>query len=365
VADTGIGLTQEQIDKVFEPFTQADSSTTRKFGGSGLGLAICKRLATILEGDLSVESLPGRGSSFILEIDTGSLEGVAMVSDFREAGIEIEIAPIEQSNMRGRVLLAEDGPDNQLLLATHLRKGGLEVTLAENGRIAVEKALDAVEKGESFDVILMDMQMPEMDGYDATTFLREQGYKRPIVALTAHAMAGDREHCIAAGCDEYLTKPITRAKLLNTIAPFLGRGHSPPESVRHGAVDESQVVRVAGALEPLVPLVSELADDEDLKEIVIQFVDNLAARAMRIEEALAESDVETLTRLAHQLRGAGTGFGFPSITRAGELTEEALTGKGAARLDAARPHIADLVTQCRRAALSSPSSSSTATARSA
>jgi HPt (histidine-containing phosphotransfer) domain-containing protein len=184
-------------------------------------------------------------------------------------------------------------------------------------------------------------------------------------------MAGDREHCIAAGCDEYLTKPITRAKLLNTIAPFLGRGHSQPESVCHGAVDESQVVRVAGALEPLVPLVpleplvSELADDEDLKEIVIQFVDNLAARAMRIEEALAESDVETLTRLAHQLRGAGTGFGFPSITRAGELTEEALTGKGAARLDDARPHIADLVTQCRRAALSSPSSSSTATARSA
>jgi signal transduction histidine kinase/CheY-like chemotaxis protein/HPt (histidine-containing phosphotransfer) domain-containing protein len=360
VADTGIGLTQEQIAKVFEPFTQADSSTTRKFGGSGLGLAICKRLATILEGDLSVESLPGRGSSFILEVETGSLDDVAMISDFREAGLAPEaVAPADQTSMRGRVLLAEDGPDNQLLLATHLRKGGLDVTLAENGRVAVERALEALEKGESFDVILMDMQMPEMDGYDATTFLREQGYKRPIIALTAHAMAGDREHCIAAGCDEYLTKPITRAKLLSTIAPFLGHGQRAHD---HGArdghhVEASTVVRRATALEPLEPLVSELADDEDLKEIVVQFVDNLAARALRLEEALAERDVETLSRLAHQLHGAGTGFGFPMITAAGATVEQALDGKGAPALDAARPAVAELVALCRRAALSSTSSS--------
>ena len=363
VADTGIGLTKAEIEMVFEPFTQADSSTTRKFGGSGLGLAICKRLATILEGKLDVESL-GRGSSFVLEIDAGPLEGVAMISDFREAGLVVEPVPAPQAQMRGRVLLAEDGPDNQLLLATHLRKGGLDVTLAENGRIAVERALAALEKGESFDVILMDMQMPEMDGYDATGFLREQGYKRPIIALTAHAMAGDREQCIAAGCDEYLTKPVTRAKLLATIAPFLGCGTTDSARLRDDAATEpssageaSTVVRRADATEALEPLVSELAEDEDLKEIVVQFVDSLHARALRLEEALAENDIETLTRLAHQLRGAGTGFGFPSITRAGEAAEEALYGKGAAGVAAARPHLAELVTQCRRAALSSPSSS--------
>ncbi len=233
VVDTGIGMTQEQSSKLFQPFMQADASTTRKFGGTGLGLSISKRLAEALGGDITISSSPGEGSTFSVTVETGSLDGVTIrenvTETMAESKHEAKVADAPASKLDCRLLLAEDGPDNQRLISFVLKKAGAEVTLAENGLIAHDKALEAREAGESFDVILMDMQMPIMDGYQATQKLREANYTGPIVALTANVMSGDHEKCLQAGCDGYATKPIDRAKLFATIAEFLAPDTSATE----------------------------------------------------------------------------------------------------------------------------------------
>jgi CheY-like chemotaxis protein len=224
IVDTGVGMTKEQVARLFRPFTQADASTTRKFGGTGLGLTISKRLAEKLGGDVQVmETAPGAGTRFRVIVGTGPLAGVRMLGDPRSVTVfatEATTGPSDPQRTRRldcHILLAEDGPDNQRLIAHVLRKAGAEVTVVENGKLALDAALAARERGNPFDVILMDMHMPVMDGYEATGLLREKGYSGPIIALTAHSMAGDREKCIQTGCDEYATKPIDRAVLIEAI----------------------------------------------------------------------------------------------------------------------------------------------------
>jgi signal transduction histidine kinase/DNA-binding NarL/FixJ family response regulator len=346
IADTGIGLTKAQTRKLFAPFAQADSSTTRRFGGTGLGLSIAKRLATLLGGDITVESLPGRGSSFTLTVETGSLEGVAMLSDLHEAGVPLDSSHAAErvsqlpEKIAARVLLAEDGPDNQILVMTHLRRAGADVTVAANGRIAVELARAAVEAGAPFDLILMDMQMPEMDGYTATATLRKEGYQSAIVALTAHAMEGDREACIAAGCDDYLTKPIDRDKLLRTVARY-------GEKTR-AAIESGDTILATSAFisAPDAPLLSELANDPDVADMVAAFVGVASSRADAVVAALAQGDTPTIRRLVHQLKGAAGGYGFPSITEQAKAVEEALAGGDQVRVTLA---VQALSTLCYRA----------------
>jgi len=220
VIDTGIGLSEEQIGLLFQPFSQADSSMRRRFGGTGLGLAISRRLAVMLGGDVSVTSVLGKGSKFTLAIDTGPVEGVKLVdlpldvAEPRWQGVTDEL------KLNCRILLVEDGPDNQRLITFILRKAGAEVTVAENGQAAVYLALAAQRVNNPFDVILMDMQMPVMDGYEATRSLRNAGYTKPIIALTAQAMREDYKNCIDAGCDGYLAKPINRIDLLQSLEAY-------------------------------------------------------------------------------------------------------------------------------------------------
>lgn len=224
IIDTGIGMTHEQKAKLFQSFSQADTTMTRRFGGTGLGLMISQRLAQMLGGDIVVASTPGEGSSFSVTIETGSLQGVAMLHQVDEADMshrELNGQPKTATRLKGRILLAEDGPDNQRLISFILRKAGAEVTVAENGRIAYEKAIAAAQTDEPFDVILMDMQMPELDGYGATRLLRSEGFKGPIIALTAHALTGERETCLEAGCDDFANKPIDKPKLFGMIAGYL------------------------------------------------------------------------------------------------------------------------------------------------
>lgn len=326
VSDTGVGMSSDQLSHLFQPFNQGDNSVTRRFGGTGLGLAISKRLALMMEGDLTASSEPGQGSQFTLAIpmpdssemklyhpatpvfvarptsqrrppgskaieerfdppvesmstwqsdsDLYSSLGVgqpvaseddqpeqlpqpstpeltaevlsrsadaspASIAD--EAGdhdqpqgrIYINDEPLPESASRrmaapetegprkARVLLAEDGVDNQRLIGFILRRAGIDVTVAEDGQQAVDLILPAIDSEEPFDLVLMDIQMPVLDGINATAIIREAGYVGPIVALTAHAMKGDREQCLAAGCDDFATKPIDRETFITKIEQYL------------------------------------------------------------------------------------------------------------------------------------------------
>ncbi len=184
VVDTGLGMTEEQVSRLFTPFTQADASTTRRFGGTGLGLSISKRFAQMLDGDLSVESKLNVGSTFRLEVAVGNLKGVPILNGPIEASSSRVRPPAEQEvHISGHVLLAEDGPDNQRLISFVLRHAGAEVTVADNGQMAVDLALAALRERKPFACVLMDMQMPVLDGYEATRKLRAEGYPGPIVAL--------------------------------------------------------------------------------------------------------------------------------------------------------------------------------------
>ncbi|NUQ68129.1 MAG: response regulator [Phycisphaerales bacterium] len=225
VVDTGIGLTPEQQSRLFGSFAQADASTTRNFGGTGLGLRISRRLARLLGGDVTLTSEAGRGSTFTAVVATGPLAGVVMLtpeaaSKTRHANVQGESDGAMISLAGVRVLLVDDGPDNLRLATFHLSKAGAVVTTAENGRAAIEHMSDdgtlagRVDRAP-FDVVLMDMQMPELDGYNATRWLRERGCRLPIIALTAHAMSDDARKCKDAGCDDYATKPIAKPRLLS------------------------------------------------------------------------------------------------------------------------------------------------------
>lgn len=223
VSDTGIGMSAEMLDRLFSPFTQADSSTRRQYGGTGLGLTISRRLAELLGGQITVQSTLGQGSRFTVRVPTGPLKGVRLLESTQASILPSHAPSSDQSESNAlplegcRTLLAEDGPDNQRLIACLLKKAGAEVAVAENGRVAVDLALVSQAEGRPFHVILMDMQMPVMDGYEAVRTLRTHGWTGPILALTAHAMAEDRQKCLDAGCNDYLTKPVARAKLVEVV----------------------------------------------------------------------------------------------------------------------------------------------------
>ncbi len=336
VIDTGVGLTSVAQHKLFTPFTQADASTTRKFGGTGLGLTISKRLAEMLGGDISVRSAQGQGSTFVLTLETGPLDGVPMLEDPREAhGRPAARRPARgaKQRLRGRILLAEDAPDSQRLLSFYLRRAGAEVAVAENGKVACEMALAAAAAGTSFDVILMDMQMPELDGYGAAAQLRAEGYSRPIIALTAHAMEGDREKCLRAGCDDFATKPIDPATLIETIQQHLARGRD------HATLESPEASPV---------LVSTLTSEiPEVAHLTAQFVAGLSGRVAAIERSLAEGDFEALGTLAHQLKGTAGLYGFPSLMEAAANLEVSANARQS--LDDLREQVRVLADLCRRA----------------
>ena len=225
VVDTGIGMTPEQIGHIFHAFTQGDPSVQRRFGGTGLGLVISKRLAEMLGGDITVESTPGQGSTFRATVATGPIEGIRRIEGDVEPHAPASAEPTRADapapvRLDGRVLLAEDGLDNQRLISLVLRNAGAEVVVVDNGRSAVEAALGHATAGRRrpFDVILMDVEMPELDGLSATRELRALGYDGPIVAVTARAMQNELDQCLAAGCDTVVAKPFDRRSLLETVA---------------------------------------------------------------------------------------------------------------------------------------------------
>jgi signal transduction histidine kinase/CheY-like chemotaxis protein/HPt (histidine-containing phosphotransfer) domain-containing protein len=340
ISDTGIGMDEAQRAKLFQSFSQADDSMTRRFGGTGLGLTISKRLAVILGGDITVESEVGKGSCFTVEIDAGDLSDVEMLH-----GLVESMAPLPETShvmtkvvLNGRILLAEDGLDNQRLISTHLRKAGAEVTIAPNGQVA----LDLVEH-EPFDLILMDMQMPVLDGYGSASKMRKLGYTMPIIALTAHAMADDRAKCINAGCTEYLSKPVDREKLLSTVADYLARARGITGGATQTAQSqlsmEPQKTQSPGGIE------SEFANDPDMKDLVDEYVQRLPVEVAKMTSLLNSGEIESLRRVAHQLKGSGGGYGFNQITSLAAVADHSI--KDGAPIEKLKSEIDSLIEHIR------------------
>jgi two-component system CheB/CheR fusion protein len=216
VIDTGIGISAEQQAALFAPFTQADGSITRRYGGTGLGLAISKRLVELLGGNISVESTEGQGSTFTFLVATGSLDEVPLATESTLPAPQ-PLPPL--TRLTGRhILIVDDRRDMRYLIQTYLEEAGAAVTSASDGAMAVEIVREAHARGKSFDGIVLDMQMPVMDGFQAAPRLRAAGHTSRIIALTANAMKGDQERCLAAGCDEYLAKPVDRLRLVYLLA---------------------------------------------------------------------------------------------------------------------------------------------------
>jgi PAS domain S-box-containing protein len=222
VTDTGIGMTLEQQGRVFEPFSQADASVSRIFGGTGLGLAISSRLAKALGGEVTVRSELGKGSTFTVTIAAGNLQGVKLIEpDLQDTGEQVVAAPSIDFRLECRVLIVDDRREIRLLSKHFLTKAGASTREAEDGEHALRIVNEEWQQNSNFDLILLDMQMPRLDGYATATELRKMGYGGPIIALTADAMQGDMKRCLGSGCDDYLSKPIDKQKLLDKVSHYL------------------------------------------------------------------------------------------------------------------------------------------------
>jgi len=324
VVDTGIGMSTEQMEKIFAPFQQADSSITREYGGTGLGLTLSKQLTEILEGELTVESTPGKGSHFITlfminEIDTNELD---YEDDYQAVFQEQVPVPQTTPSVNGKLLIAEDNPDIQALVKMLINKIGADMTLVENGKQAVEKALT-----EDFDLVFLDIQMPVMDGFEALKQLRENNYRKPVFAMTANTMKKDQDKCFAAGFDGFISKPIDKNDLYSVIIDYL---KAAEESVNKPAFITSDI----------------LLNEPQIIDLVDAFLERIPEIMSVINQALTENDWEEIAEQIHQMKGIGGAFGYSIITKISEKIEFALTAQDTAQI---RLLIDDLNAVCNQA----------------
>ncbi len=264
VADTGMGIRDEVLETLFKPFTQADTSLTRRFGGSGLGLSICRALSRKLGGEITVATREGAGSTFTLTLPTGNSGGVALVEPQRPRARSSAPAQTERRPLGCRVLVVDDHADMRSLAKTILEEAGAEVELAVDGEDALRAVATSESRSKPFDAILLDIQMPARDGYSTASELRLGGYSGAVVAVTAHARKEDERRCLAAGCDEYVSKPLGREELVDIVARYTrGRSRADPEPPRGGRQG---------------PRVLAVEDDEDALTLLAALLETVGCR---------------------------------------------------------------------------------------
>ncbi len=329
VSDTGIGVPPEARERIFHAFSQADNSTTRKYGGSGLGLVISRQLAEMMGGKIGVHGRHGKGSIFWFTARLKKEREAIPEASFETPALDIlpnSPKGDASTTFRGRALVVEDNPINQEVTIAMLAGAGCRVTLAPNGR----KAIDAFSS-TSFDIIFMDCQMPEMDGYECARIIRKHeaesgtrpGRPIPIVALTAHAMKGDREKCLEAGMDDYLSKPFSRRQLQTVLGRWLPIGSMDPSEDGEVTLD----VHVLDSIRDL-----QMEDEPDiLSDIVERYFETSRKSIEAIENAVHRDDPVTVYQEAHSLKSSSVTLG---AVRLGELCSQLeAMGRGSAKGD--------------------------------
>jgi len=295
IIDSGIGLSHAQQERIFKPFSQADDSTTRRYGGTGLGLAISKQLIERLGGQIQIESTFGVGSRFTVFLPTGLHGETQLLTGPPRKEESEQVRSIPQAELSGRVLIVDDAIDNQKLLQFLLRKTKIQPTFADNGRQALELA-----KANEFDLILMDMQMPIMDGYTATRVLRERQLQVPVVALTANAMSHDIDRALLAGCTTHLAKPFSNEQLFELLHRLLPSDHY-------------------SALTPIFS--SRMNTPDQINDLILEYLDNLPERWQEILVAVNSAEPDAIAGAAHKLRGSAALYGFEQLSGDCEILE--------------------------------------------
>jgi CheY-like chemotaxis protein/HPt (histidine-containing phosphotransfer) domain-containing protein len=274
-----------------------------------------------------------------------------MVNDLATSSCDDSVVNLQLiTTLKGRILIAEDGEDNQFLISTILSNAGATVEVADNGRVALEKLNAADANGRPFDLLLTDIQMPEMDGYTLASTLRASGNSLPIVALTAHAMYEDRQKCLDSGCNDYASKPINKLLLLATCARWMTQSTTTVASSESATVKPATPTSVADA-KPAVadeqPLLSYLADDPEMGPLIEKFLSKLAPKIQNMSEFLLNNRLDELATLAHQLKGAGGSYGFPTISDAARDVEKQSRSRD--DMDQLRESVEELSRLCRQA----------------
>ena len=334
VQDSGIGIPSDKLESVFEPFVQAEASTTRRFGGTGLGLTISRGFARAMGGDITASSVYGQGTTFSVWLDAGDLSSAPLLDPTLLAvAPETAAAPaaVQWRFPPRHVLVVDDGAENRQLVRVLLEEVGLRVSEAENGQIAI----DCIA-AQTFDLVLMDMQMPVMDGQTATRRLRASGCKLPIIALTANAMKGFEHELAEAGFTGFQTKPIEVDALLRDLAGRLGgealerEAREAPEPAQTPTSDVgagSLVLHADTAEAPAIT--SRLAGHAKLGRIVLRFVEQFQLKLGEMDTAIRSGDFDQLAALAHWLKGAGGSMGYDDLFEPAKSLEDAAKARDA------------------------------------